>query len=411
MSVFRDLLMIMKGKEKEDTRLLYLQSTGTQYIDTGIKLNYNSKFDLKYELPTKNSNSEFFGFGDYRSTSYDNACHVNIFTASGGIYYLYNSLDWTNWRGATSQTFPLQIVLQVRENIAYLKDFSLNTTYFTKNQPIRSNEDYSSALLFASKYYEQTDQPFNIVKGAVKIYEYTIYNPANINEVIHHFIPVLHNDIPCMKDEITGEYYYNIGTGDFLYEEYPPLPNEYQYVEYIESDGNQYIDTGISGSDLGEYEIKMNPLSTTARQWEQYFGGQLYTETTVGKLYENSGRLVYQGYPLARNQYVGISSLMDAPFEIQVIDGGVYSNGTKLSNYTPVAWGTPSFYIFDSHSEPTLGASMKLYYLKMYSNGTLVRDYIPCYRKADNVIGLYDLVSKTFFTNEGTGTFSKGANV
>ena len=36
---------------------------------------------------------------------------------------------------------------------------------------------------------------------------------------------------------------------------------------------------------------------------------------------------------------------------------------------------------------------------------------IPCYRRTDNVIGMYDTVSKQFFTNAGTGTFTKGQNV
>ncbi len=47
----------------------------------------------------------------------------------------------------------------------------------------------------------------------------------------------------------------------------------------------------------------------------------------------------------------------------------------------------------------------------MYDNGTLVRDFIPCYRKQDGVIGMYDLANDVFYTNAGTGTFLKGANV
>ena len=41
----------------------------------------------------------------------------------------------------------------------------------------------------------------------------------------------------------------------------------------------------------------------------------------------------------------------------------------------------------------------------------LVRDFIPCYRISDGVIGLYDKVSGKFYTNAGTGTFTKGADV
>ena len=31
---------------------------------------------------------------------------------------------------------------------------------------------------------------------------------------------------------------------------------------------------------------------------------------------------------------------------------------------------------------------------------------IPAKRKSDNVIGLYDMVSRQFFTNSGTGSFT-----
>ena len=42
---------------------------------------------------------------------------------------------------------------------------------------------------------------------------------------------------------------------------------------------------------------------------------------------------------------------------------------------------------------------------------TLICDLVPCYRKSDGVIGMYDLARKTFLTNVGTGNFTKGADV
>lgn len=58
-----------------------------------------------------------------------------------------------------------------------------------------------------------------------------------------------------------------------------------------------------------------------------------------------------------------------------------------------------------------LTASAKLYSMKLYENAVKVRDFIPCYRKSDNEIGLYDLVNGVFYTNAGSGTFAKGADV
>lgn len=56
-------------------------------------------------------------------------------------------------------------------------------------------------------------------------------------------------------------------------------------------------------------------------------------------------------------------------------------------------------------------ACARLYDMKIYDNEDLVRDFVPCYRKSDNVIGLYDKVNRQFYTNAGTGIFSKGDDV
>ena len=44
-------------------------------------------------------------------------------------------------------------------------------------------------------------------------------------------------------------------------------------------------------------------------------------------------------------------------------------------------------------------------------SNVLVRDFIPCYRKSDNVAWLYDLVNNIFYTNSGTWTFTVWPNV
>ena len=53
----------------------------------------------------------------------------------------------------------------------------------------------------------------------------------------------------------------------------------------------------------------------------------------------------------------------------------------------------------------------RVYYVTVSANDGVVLNLIPCYRKSDGEIGMYDTVSQTFFTNAGTGTFAKGADV
>ena len=48
---------------------------------------------------------------------------------------------------------------------------------------------------------------------------------------------------------------------------------------------------------------------------------------------------------------------------------------------------------------------------KVTRDNVEILNFVPCYRKSDGIVGMYDTVSKTFFTNTGTDAFTKGADV
>ena len=78
------------------------------------------------------------------------------------------------------------------------------------------------------------------------------------------------------------------------------------------------------------------------------------------------------------------------------------------------AYSSLNAYIFCYNylGNASLHSKIKLYELKTWDmSGKLSRHYIPCYRKSDNVIGMYDLVNDTFYTNKGTGVFLKGQDI
>ena len=39
-----------------------------------------------------------------------------------------------------------------------------------------------------------------------------------------------------------------------------------------------------------------------------------------------------------------------------------------------------------------------MYSFKVYDNGTLVRDLVPCKRDSDSTVGAYDIVNDVFYT-------------
>lgn len=89
------------------------------------------------------------------------------------------------------------------------------------------------------------------------------------------------------------------------------------------------------------------------------------------------------------------------------INGITYD--TSISSKTLVSISNP-MYIFAGNRSgyAAYQYSGKLYNLKITDGTNVIKNFVPCYRKSDNVAGLYDLVNNVFYTNQGTGNFIVG---
>lgn len=191
-----------------------------------------------------------------------------------------------------------------------------------------------------------------------------------------------------------------------------PSIDGYTVVSYIESDGNQYIDTGISGGENAAYEIKLNTLGTSIGEWRHYFAGGI--GETVPKILFAYGSRIWAQYPSVSDAYFDLSAMMDGQDNIVrydatanlYLDSAEIPFGKSTEEQVGIGWGDLSWYVFSTHNNPNMMARMRLYYLKMYTNGELVRDFIPVQRNSDGAYGLLDRVTNTFFGNAGTGAFT-----
>lgn len=179
---------------------------------------------------------------------------------------------------------------------------------------------------------------------------------------------------------------------------------DYTIVEYIESDGNQFINTGIYGGTNAEYEIKFAPHVKDGR-WAHYFAN---TEKPIPFIVSH-----YQGWIGTTFGFDFRWNLPDASPKTIRFDKEfkLYKDGAELisaqdnSSNVGSGWGSDAWHVFGTPNEAASRSSMRLYSLKMYTNGELVRDFIPVRRNNDGTFGLYDNVSEKFFYNEGTGAF------
>ena len=190
------------------------------------------------------------------------------------------------------------------------------------------------------------------------------------------------------------------------------IPSEYEEVEYIESTGTQYINTGINtNTTTSRYETKINPSSVSGTMG--IFGTRNdYTSANQSSMnafiIDGTFRLDWLSGTFSSSARISTNT----EYEISITRGlATINNVNYTSGNTTSIDSLYPFYVGTFNNAGSVysnGFSGKIYYSKLYNNNILVFDGVPCYRKSDNEIGMYDLVSNTFFTNAGTGNFIVG---
>lgn len=185
------------------------------------------------------------------------------------------------------------------------------------------------------------------------------------------------------------------------------LPLEYQKVEYIESTGTQYINTGVklSGNHSVEIDYQFTSVPKSGDRNGLYGGletstgrhGALVSPTTMKLEYGyGTGNAYYQTSIPDTNRHV----IKQAKNEVYVDGALIYTFEVAIFQQTIEApLGTFNF----TNYKP---AKAKYFASRWWNGDTLIRNYIPCYRKSDGKPGMYDTVTETFFTNAGTGEFN-----
>lgn len=222
---------------------------------------------------------------------------------------------------------------------------------------------------------------------------------------------------------INASYEYNM-------EVYYTVPEAYQAVEYLQSSGTQYIVTSIPANTANSGTIDF--MSTSLKQWAYIYGASSTTRADPGGFGFSTAFGASPPYNYGwvyDSQYNSTSSIsVNADTNVRhtagfhylsnnieyMLDGEIITASYTAETYTIT---TNSIYLFAmNYNNKTVSDGMKVnarvYSFKLYNNnGDKILDCRPCYRKSDSVAGMWDRVSKTFLTNQSTGTFSVGGDV
>ena len=201
----------------------------------------------------------------------------------------------------------------------------------------------------------------------------------------------------CNPDVYNINYEFNGGSA---------VPAGYTRVEYVQSGGSSYIDTGYTFENNTTPKLVIDTLYTAFSGWNMHgvsgsaFGGPNVGVSSDGYLAAATNGDKKSTVKAATNtRYLFNLDIPAGTFSVTNV-----STGETLVNMTGMTTtnrsGTkPTFKLFgyESTNNSIVKNRSRIYSAKLYDNGVLVRNYIPV--KYNNVCGLYDTVSKTFLSS------------
>ena len=224
--------------------------------------------------------------------------------------------------------------------------------------------------------------------------------------------------VPVSKLVITGGTYGTLPTptkSGYVFKGWATssLPDGYTEVEYIESSGTQWIDTGVTPTTNTKMQYKFRPLATVSSV-TMFLGNRSSSTNIYGLALYSTGRfrsyVRYNSgsYVTTSNNFYNTSTdynLEVGNLYIKNLDTG--ANVVTGTTQTTVNTGTIKL---NNHGNSTY-SKIRTYRLKIYDGSTLIRDFVPCINNTTNKAGLYDLVNDTFYGNSGSGNFTAGNEV
>ncbi len=198
----------------------------------------------------------------------------------------------------------------------------------------------------------------------------------------------------------------------------------YTRLAYIQSTGSQYIDTGYIHDTTTKVDLRIS-FTSVGEQWQSFYGAR-NTKADTAK-----GFSMWLNYAKFRRAFGAAAANIDSLtvdtttiYDLHLDKGG--ESTVTPGEGEPVSLGTATAgdaltwtdFLFAINQDagangkaPAFISRAKIYFCRIYSGDTLVRDMVPVRRDADGALGMLDLANDaTFYPNMGSGTFVAGAD-
>lgn len=189
------------------------------------------------------------------------------------------------------------------------------------------------------------------------------------------------------------------------------IPQEYQPIKYIESDGNQYINTGYypSSNTNAKYKVSISQYATE--------GPHLLSSETYYFPFWSSDNCLTAKRGAEAFEFENVINEKNKEYEIEAYwDGKIFINGEEKGELTSIGNkdGTTQLVLGSYGKSPRTEAYAlkgKIYYCEIYDSNNLIKDFMPCIQKSDNSVGMYETVKGRFYTSGGTKPYIAGDEI
>ena len=386
--------------------LEYLQADGYSRLNSPVALNSTNlaagvTIKMTLDVPMAGNNRSLLAQGP---GTYSSPWCVCTTATAGEIKIFSNGKFQSSFSGLSGTT---DVIVEVNSTTVYLniggtrKGGTYSTAYqYSDHLAILGYDGYSSG---SSATYP--------APSGTRLYAYKMYVGNNL---VEDSIPVLDwSDVVCMYDRVSGALFYNAGTGNFV------AGPEIVPVEYLESTGTQYIDTGVPTDSTG-FSVDIATTKKAGNVNTRIFGiheGNTRCGFALFGTTEPSGKDAFFGWNSAITFNATIPSRFMASLNYLNDRAAKLGSTTIQSNLGTLGSVTQSAYLLNANYNGAPFANQyvvgKLYGAEITVGSDVANNYKPIRVGSGSTWegALLDTVERKVYRNMGTGAFAYGNDV
>ncbi len=380
---------------------------------TGFSTDVNTNYNV-YRVEIQPSTTYTFGLIKANSPKWVVTDANNVVLDTGANNGGEAGISITITTGATAKYLYLSVSVNEKYkciDILQLEQGDVATEYVPYNAACHNNK----ITIATTKYNETAFSPLNTaLANAISVVDTVVSNTitqAASIATLQAQKQTRPNDIaddsekcPAGKKCLLVEDASGVPHWYEIVESYSRLPDGYTELQWIESTGTQWIDTGwkITQPNIA-YDLR---YQITDSSNQRIAGCQ-------APGYSNGAVLMGNGWSFSNKNSTSVFSADTNVHSAQFVCSNNECTYTRDAETMSATLGTfvqndVNFALFGilMGERPSSYAQVKIYHFKIYDNGVLVRDFVPA--KRGDVVGMYDLANGVFYENAGTGEFVAG---